>query len=262
MDKKEYLLQQIIQAYLRYLGPIGSSQLKSMYNIDFSPATIRGYFKKLGDEGYLAQEHISSGRVPTYEALKEYWSKRLNFKLVDIDANHFVQLAKNLGLTILIKESNENKLQNIYNFDNNFLVLDFGTQKISIQFNSTIARFLNDLVGLDIPTIINVASQVGAYELKSQLSKATKMDEFEIVNLKPLISMLNDYDFEEGCAMSFLDGHILDKITEGLYFEKLLPSGFLGACHECKIAGKDSKMLIIGNLSTDYLYFYNNLRGV
>ena len=29
--------------------------------------------KKLGEEGYLAQEHISSGRTPTTEALKQYW---------------------------------------------------------------------------------------------------------------------------------------------------------------------------------------------
>lgn len=261
MDKKEYLLQQIIQAYLRHLEPIGSSQLKNMYNIDFSPATIRGYFKKLGDEGYLAQEHISSGRVPTYEALKEYWSKRLNFELADLNLNHLIRLAKSLGLTILFKETKELKLQNIYNFDNSFLVLDFGLQKINIKFNGAIARFLQDLVGLDMRTIIDVASQVGAVELKIELQKSMRSNGFEIINLKPLISMLNDYDFEENYAMSFLNGEILDKISQGLHFEKLLPSGFLGACHECKIEGKDSKILIIGQLSTDYLYFYNNLRG-
>ena len=60
IDKKEFLLQSIIKAYIEHLEPIGSTQLKSMYDITYSPATIRGYFKKLGDEGYLAQEHISS----------------------------------------------------------------------------------------------------------------------------------------------------------------------------------------------------------
>ena len=50
IDKKEFLLQSIIKAYIEHLEPIGSTQLKSMYDITYSPATIRGYFKKLGDE--------------------------------------------------------------------------------------------------------------------------------------------------------------------------------------------------------------------
>ena len=71
IDKKEFLLQSIIKAYIEHLEPIGSKELKSMYDLDYSTATIRGYFKKLGDEGFLAQEHISSGRTPTNEALKQ-----------------------------------------------------------------------------------------------------------------------------------------------------------------------------------------------
>ena len=54
IDKKEFLLQSIIKAYIEHLEPIGSKELKSMYELDYSPATIRGYFKKLGDEGFLA----------------------------------------------------------------------------------------------------------------------------------------------------------------------------------------------------------------
>ena len=85
IDKKDFLLQSMIKAYIEHLEPIGSSQLKSLYDIRFSPATIRGYFKKLGDEGFLAQEHVSSGRTPTTEALKQYWTKKLNFKLEFVD---------------------------------------------------------------------------------------------------------------------------------------------------------------------------------
>ena len=65
MDKKEFLLQSIIKAYIEHLEPIGSTQLNLCMILLTSPATIRGYFKKLGEEGYLAQEHISSGRTPT-----------------------------------------------------------------------------------------------------------------------------------------------------------------------------------------------------
>ena len=45
IDKKEFLLQSIIKAYIEHLEPIGSKELKSMYELDYSPATIRGYFK-------------------------------------------------------------------------------------------------------------------------------------------------------------------------------------------------------------------------
>ncbi len=66
--KRNFYYISIIKAYIEHLEPIGSSQLKSLYDITYSPATIRGYFKKLGDEGFLAQEHVSSGRTPTTEA--------------------------------------------------------------------------------------------------------------------------------------------------------------------------------------------------
>ena len=104
IDKKEFLLDSIIKAYIEHLEPIGSGQLKTMYDIAYSPATIRGYFKKLGDEGYLAQEHASSGRTPTTEALKEYWTNRLDIKLEHINYNRLHLLTKQIGLTVFLKE--------------------------------------------------------------------------------------------------------------------------------------------------------------
>lgn len=261
MDKKEFLLQQIIKAYIEYLEPIGSSQLKTMYNIDFSPATIRGYFKKLGDEGYLAQEHISSGRIPTVEALKEYWLKHLNFAPTDLSISSLQRLTKAMNLTVLVKEQNESKLEKIYNIDNSFLLLDFLDFQITIKYNSALSRFLNDLVGFEAKNIVNVASQVGAYELSSAISKYLNYSNFEIVNIKPLIEILNGYGFEENEIKAFLNGNILDKLNERLYFEELLPTGFLGACHLCKVENKDAKILIIGAMSVDFIYFYNNLKG-
>ena len=86
-DKKSFLLDSIIRAYIEHSEPIGSKQLKSMYNLTYSSATIRGYFKKLGEEGYLIQEHSSSGRRPTIETLKNYWGKNLKFDLPKINSD-------------------------------------------------------------------------------------------------------------------------------------------------------------------------------
>lgn len=263
MDKKEFLLQQIIKAYLEHLEPIGSSQLKNMYNIDFSPATIRGYFKKLGDEGYLAQEHISSGRIPTVDALKEYWHRRLGFleDITSINPTILRHLAHQMHLTVLVKTTSEQKLNNIYNVDNNFLVLDFGDFKITIKFNLALQRFLNDFIGLDAKSITQIASQVGAYEIVNAIKNHLKGTGFEIINIKPLIKMFHDYDFSEMQIHQFLNGEIVDGIQNGLFFEELLPTGYMALSHKSSINNQECNVLIIGSIATDYLYFYNNLRG-
>ena len=58
---------------------------------------------------------------------------------------------------------------------------------------------------------------------------------------------------------SFLKGEVLDKCEEDIYFESLLPLGHIGICHNCKINGKDSKILVIGELSKNYEYFYERI---
>ena len=115
MDKKEFLLHSIIKAYIEHLEPIGSSQLKSMYDIAYSPATIRGYFKKLGDEGFLAQEHVSSGRTPTIEALRQYWTNKLNFKLEYVDEKAIAYLSSQIGLSVFIQDQKSDVLKDILN---------------------------------------------------------------------------------------------------------------------------------------------------
>ena len=104
ISKKEFLLDSIIRAYIEHHMPIGSGQLKNMYDISYSPATIRGYFKKLGDEGYLAQEHASSGRTPTTEALKEYWLNRIDKSIEYVNYDNLNILARQIGLSVFLKQ--------------------------------------------------------------------------------------------------------------------------------------------------------------
>ena len=64
-SKKDILLEQVIVQYLKSKEPIGSESLKASCRMGVSSATIRNYFKVLVQEGWLAQPHISSGRIPT-----------------------------------------------------------------------------------------------------------------------------------------------------------------------------------------------------
>ncbi len=262
MDKKEFLLHSIIKAYIEHLEPIGSSQLKSMYDISYSPATIRGYFKKLGDEGFLAQEHVSSGRTPTTEALKMYWINKLNFKLRFVDERAIAYLSNDLGMSVFIQDQKSDILKNILNVENRYMILEFTSFAITIKYSDALYRFLSDMVSLELVHIVNIAKQVGAMEIYEQVSQYLQNKNFHIYNTKEFFSLALKYNFDEKSINSFLKGVVLDSIEEGLYFDGIVPEGYIGVCHKCKIDNQDIKMLVVGELSKDYEYFYNKISMV
>lgn len=260
VDKKEFLLQSIIKAYIEHLEPIGSTQLKTMYDINYSSATIRGYFKKLGDEGFLAQEHISSGRTPTNEALKQYWRSRLNFDIENIDLNALQYYASEVGLCVFIKKEKMDILENIMNIENKYIILEFSSFVINVKFSDALYRFLSDLVNLHIKDILKMSKDVGAFEIYNSIIQSFQMSDFEIFNYKEFLLLALKYDFDEYTINKYLRGVILEDIKEGLYFEKLLPADYIGVCNYCKINNETAKMLVIGELPKDYEYFYQNIK--
>jgi|GEM_PF-307222 len=278
INKKEFLLDSIIRAYIEHLEPIGSGQLKSMYDIAYSPATIRGYFKKLGDEGYLAQEHVSSGRTPTIDALKEYWLSRLNFKLPSVNYDKLTKVASELGVTVFIKQQTSDTLHRVLNVENVYMILEFYKTElldtienefalttsddcyaVSIKFNGAFHKFLEDMIGRTFDDILDVAQQVGANHLNMELSKYIQNNIFKIVNTKQFLKMALSYDLDENDIDMFLHGDIMQKIEEGIYLDNILPSDQISICHETKIDGKEVKILVVGDLSKDYEYFYKGI---
>jgi heat-inducible transcriptional repressor len=265
INKKEFLLDSIIRAYIEHHMPIGSGQLKSMYDISYSPATIRGYFKKLGEEGYLAQEHASSGRTPTTEALKEYWLNRIADDIDFIDYDNLNILARQIGLSVFLKQVQEQTLNRVLNIENLYLLLEFSSFSITIKFNSPLYKFLSDMVGLDASNILEVAHQVGARELYVELDKYLYNKDFEIINVKEFLRLVVEYDFNETIINKFLNGNIMDKIKQGTYFNgnshlgEFLPQNYIAIAHNIKMNRQNYKMLVVGELSKDYEYFYKGI---
>lgn len=72
-DQREKLvLFKLVDLYLKTGEPIGSNTLKN-YGLDaLSSATLRNYFVKLEQAGYLKQQHTSGGRIPTPLAFQLY----------------------------------------------------------------------------------------------------------------------------------------------------------------------------------------------
>ena len=259
INKKEFLLHSIIRAYIQSNEPIGSSQLKSMYDIAYSPATIRGYFKKLGDEGYLAQEHVSSGRTPTIDALKEYWANKLKFELPNVNYERLNILAKNMNMCVFILQMQESTLQRVLNIENTYMILELDTFFVTVEYSDPLFRFINDMVGMSADDMLNVTKQVGATQLYDELKRYIQKNEFRIINLKTFMQFAVHYDVDENLINKFMNGSIMYGLKEDVYFENLLPSGFMGVCHETQIGEDKVKMLVLGELNKDFEYFYKGI---
>lgn len=70
--KENLILLGLIDLYIKNGKPIGSNTLKENGFDHLSSATIRNYFFKLEENGYLTQQHASGGRIPTDQAYKFY----------------------------------------------------------------------------------------------------------------------------------------------------------------------------------------------
>ena len=71
-ERRQKLLQFIIDEYVSTAQPVGSNALVEKYALPVSSATIRNEMAHLEDEGYIAQPHTSAGRVPTDHGYRYY----------------------------------------------------------------------------------------------------------------------------------------------------------------------------------------------
>ncbi|HSX10504.1 MAG TPA: heat-inducible transcriptional repressor HrcA [Chlamydiales bacterium] len=71
-DREQAVLLGLIELYLKTGKPIGSHTLQENGFESFSSATIRNYFSKMEEGGYLKQQHTSGGRIPTEKAFRLY----------------------------------------------------------------------------------------------------------------------------------------------------------------------------------------------
>lgn len=71
-ERERAVLLSLVDLYIKAGTPIGSNTLKQYGFEDLSSATIRNYFAKMEEEGYLIQHHASGGRIPTEHAYRLY----------------------------------------------------------------------------------------------------------------------------------------------------------------------------------------------
>lgn len=71
-ERRNSLLSWIIHHYMRTSKPISSQLIAQESGLKLSSATIRNILQDLEDDGFLAQPHTSSGRVPTDKGYRFY----------------------------------------------------------------------------------------------------------------------------------------------------------------------------------------------
>lgn len=76
-ERENRILLGLIEYYIKTGKPVGSDTLREHGFQELSPATIRNYFAKLEEQGFLAQQHISGGRIPTDKAFRFYAEEML-----------------------------------------------------------------------------------------------------------------------------------------------------------------------------------------
>lgn len=256
--KKEILLETVIKEYIKNPEPIGSEYIKMQLDIKISSATIRNYFKRMVEEGELAQLHISSGRIPTNHALKRYWKNRL-LPLEGFNIQHpdtLSRAAREVGLFCIVKFYRPNMFKELINVSKRYLILVFDKGEMAIDYSPRIERFLEDLLGIDVMDLSRIAKQVcantlaGKIELFIQDVDMVKEGDYELIN------MANSDYLGDDIFMETIEGRIVEKLHDGIYFNKIVPDGYMAVKQDITVKSADAKLFFIGRLDKNFDSFY------
>ncbi len=266
MDKRELLFEYLVREYLHSQEPIGSEFLKLRVDIKISSATIRNYFKKMVDEGELAQPHISSGRIPTDKALKKYWKHKLLplRPLVTDSLGSVSESAEETGLFCIVKFSKPNRFKELINAGNRYLILVFDEGEIAVKYSEPLERFLQSMLHIDINDLRKIVKDVCINSVYDGIDAMLKKNQTSIRGSNKLIDMSREQRFEDDRLVEAIKGDLFEKVSDGLYFRDVVPEGYLAIKQDIHIKNSDAKILLIGRLTKNFEEFYtliNNKGG-
>jgi heat-inducible transcriptional repressor len=106
-DRERKVLLGLVEHYIQTGKPVGSNVLKDVGFENLSSATIRNYFAHLEEEGYLAQQHSSGGRIPTDKAFKFYATEYCNETPKNKPNFNLSTISETRAITTLLQQSAE-----------------------------------------------------------------------------------------------------------------------------------------------------------
>ena len=128
-NRKEKLLNLVIENYIANAEPVGSKFLVSAEDLDLSEATVRNELRVLEEEGYLTHPHTSAGRIPTEKGYKHY-IKNLNLAKSQISKNDGKILSNSLDKAADHELSFKNMARVMVELSNETVVIAFSPENI------------------------------------------------------------------------------------------------------------------------------------
>jgi heat-inducible transcriptional repressor len=258
--KKASILEAIIKEYLKHNNPIGSNELSMKLEFDISASTIRLYFKELANEGALKQTHISGGRIPTTRAMSEYWRQKIDTskELVIDDFERFKSIIKNSGLYCVVKFDDNNRLKEVIEVSNRYLILVFDECEVVIEHHPKVKILLEEFLGLGIEQLKEIVFTLGLEDVATKLGQTIIKDR---LYMEGLINLLKIIEKDKEVGSRFLKPSIIDYIDDGLYFNDIVPNGYMAIKREAFIEDESAKMLCLGQLFYDYEDFFKQIGG-
>ncbi|BAF70232.1 HrcA family transcriptional regulator [Nitratiruptor sp. SB155-2] len=257
MDKKEIVLEGVIEEYIDKHVPVSSKTLQERLSITISSATIRYYFKQLTEQGYLQKEHVSSGRIPTAMSLKRFWQNRLEKKYIRLRDRETLKNIQNdeIFCEYLIYENIH--LRSIENYKNRYIVAIFDNEKeYLIPYNEKLEEFLANHIDLDLESLSKLLNEVGLIGLASELKKFAKED-FHIYNMRELLAIAKEHDaWAKTDLPKIMSGEKLVRQKPGIMFhDNFLAYKFYIDIDE----HKKGEMLLMGHLFRNFQQFIQKL---
>jgi len=245
--KKEIILENLIKTYLNELTPISSGELKKKCELPFSPSTIRNYFQKLDGEGLIVKVHISSGSIPSKEAIRDYWYKKLHFENIQISKSKLLEMAKSFDVFISYKEKQNLTLKNVFNVSNKFIILDFSRDEIVLKYENELFYLFKELINYNLDDIKKMLSLVKLDKIINKFS----INKIENFNRSFLYKHYQDFKIDD-----LLSDKIFNKFEYGISFNQ----DFLAYKIDAKIDKKESEFIIIGNVYNNYLNLFKSIK--
>ncbi|GAA8607434.1 HrcA family transcriptional regulator [Helicobacter pylori] len=225
-DKKDLILDSIIQTYLLDNVPIGSNELNS--NLCIPASTIRVYLKRLSDEDLITQLHISSGRILTILTMQNYWQsfwKKEQDQDINIKSENFLkELSKEFEIYCLVYGGRSLVLKEVLEFK----------EELALKHEKEAWNFLQSLIGFDLFTIEKIAS------LRQNLIYYRSNEE----------RVYQIYQNDE--FVKLLDCGVHRYFKESLEFEPFFKESFMGLKVDTQFLGEDVNIILAGSVYTDY----------
>ncbi|WP_456449678.1 hypothetical protein [Hydrogenimonas sp.] len=260
--KKRYeeILETVVRTFLQTHEPIGSAKLKEKLPFEIAPATIRYYFNKMVERGELEQLHKSSGRIPTESTMKLYWRKHLKDLEVICDAmEELARISEKEEFFVLLKPVRINRLEAIERIGDRYLILVFEADEYVIRYQSQLESFLQDLVGYGLDEVKQIAKDVGMMSLYHKM-RAKNDEEITAINPEAIIRIAGKRrSWGKRHIRPFLEGDVIEELQKGLYFEPIIPKGFMALRTEAFIDDRPTKMLCMGAIDQDFTKIFKEV---